>query len=266
MTIQNCLNCEKEVTDNFCGGCGQKADTHRISLKSFLFHDVLHGIFHVEKGMFFTAKQSLTRPGQAGLDYISGKRKRYYNVFYLILITAGLMFFLYHFYEELADNQQRALGTLAPEAADKVKTITIFTQKSKITIFLFVPFAAINSYILFRRRKLNLTEHSIIAGMVLLGILLLSTLGNIIFYLDLAFPFSDTVANSISLTIIALSLLHVGHGYYNAFAGDYSKWGIAYRLFLFFVLIFTQILISLFIKIGIATNWKFGVFALSLFG
>lgn len=266
ITIQNCLNCEKEITDRFCPSCGQKSDTHRITLKNFILHDVLHGTFHVEKGMFFTAKQSLTRPGKAALDYISGKRKRYYNVFYLILITAGLMLFFWHFYGELVISQGREFGQDSATVKKVGKTIEVFSQKSKVSIFLFIPFAAINSFFLFRRKKLNLTEHSIIAGMVLLGILLLSTLGNILFYFDLIIEFSDRFANGISLTIVGLCILHIGHGYYNAFGDDYSRLGIAYRIILFFALLFLEILISLFIKIGLATNWKFGTFSMSLFG
>jgi hypothetical protein len=105
MTNNNCLNCGKELMGLYCYGCGQKADTHRISFKNFIFHDLLHGTFHIEKGMFFTAKQALIRPGHAALDYISGKKIRYYNVFYLILITAGLMLFFRHFYEEMVISQ-----------------------------------------------------------------------------------------------------------------------------------------------------------------
>ena len=35
MTNNKCLNCEKVLVDRFCSGCGQKADTHRISFKNF---------------------------------------------------------------------------------------------------------------------------------------------------------------------------------------------------------------------------------------
>src|SRR5690606_2344353 len=81
------------------------ADTHRITFKNFIFHDVLHGTFHIERGILFTTKQALIRPGKAALDYISGKRRRYYNVFYLILITIGLIIFLRHFNDVLDVSQ-----------------------------------------------------------------------------------------------------------------------------------------------------------------
>lgn len=266
MTNTTCLNCEKEITDRFCSGCGQKSDTHRITFKNFIYHDLLHGIFHIERGMLFTAKESLIRPGKAALDYISGKRKRYYNVFYLTLIIAGLMLFFWHFYRELVISQGREFGEVSSDVKKIGKKIEIFSQKSRISFFLFIPFAAINSFILFRRKKLNLTEHSIIAGMLLLGILLLSTLGNILFYFDLIIEFSNNFANGISLATVSLTILYVGYGYYNAFGDGYSKLGIAFRIILFFAMLCLEILIAVFIKIGFSTNWKFGTFSLSLFG
>ena len=264
MTNSNCLNCEKELTDKFCSGCGQKADTHRISFKNFIFHDVLHGTFHIERGMLFTAKQALIRPGKAALDYISGKRKAYYNVFLLILVTIGIMLFIRHFYDVLAMSQEGEVIRAAPQLNEASKKMgDIFSQKSKIIFFLFVPLAALNSLILFRRKKLNLSEHAIIAGMVLLGVLLVSIFGHILLYINLITQFSNT---SVSLVIAALINLYIGYGYFNAFGTDYSKWEIAYRIVLFFVLICLEILILLFILIGFVTDWKFGEVTLAPFG
>ncbi len=259
MKNKNCLNCGNELTDKFCSHCGQKADTHRITFKNFIFHDVLHGTFHIEKGILFTAKQALIRPGKAALDYISGKRKPYYNVFLLILLTIGLMLFLKHYYNEIIIEQGRGFvrdTTDLNEASQKIDYI--FAQKSKIVIFLFVPFAALNSYILFRRKKLNLSEHTIIAGMILLGILLISTLGNLIFYFNLMIDFGSIIASVISTTITSLIFLYIIYGYFNAFGNDYSRLGFAYRILLFFTFILTEMIILLLITVGVATNWEFG--------
>ncbi len=267
MTKKNCLNCEKVITDQFCSGCGQKADTHRISLKNFIAHDVLHGTFHLEKGMLFTAKEALTRPGKAALDYIAGKRIRYYNVFYLVLITIGLIIFLRHFYEELPARQGENVAKDFTNLNEDSKTLNeIFSQKSKIIIFLFVPFAALNSFMLFRNKKLNLSEHAIIAGMILLGMLLISAIGNSFFYLDLIFPFNDTFAAIISWLVTALILWHIGFGYANAFGTDYSKLGFTYRILLFFALIALEITTLFFIVYGFVTHWKFGTVNISPFG
>jgi hypothetical protein len=263
MTSTNCLNCKNELTGNFCSNCGQKADTHRITLKNFIFHDVLHGTFHIDKGILFTAKQALIRPGKAALDYISGKRKPYYNVFYLILITFGLIVFFIHFYDVLS-------GEVTPEKKyindASRKMDEIFSQKSKIIIFLFVPFAALNSFMLFKRKKLNLAEHAIIAGMILLGMLLYSLFGNLFFYLEILTPFNKTFSFLMSWLFTLLIIFQIGLGYYNAFRANYSKLGIAYRVVLFYGLLFLEILILLFIAIGYVTHWKYGEISLTPFG
>lgn len=266
MTNTNCLNCGKELIDRYCSSCGQKSDTKRITFKNFIFHDILHGIFHFEKGMLFTAKKALISPGKASLDYISGKRKPYYNVFYFILITIGLILFFRHFYDELAIINGEKIIKDAPYLNKASKKFDeVFSQKSKLIIFLFVPFAALNSYILFKRKKLNLSEHAIIAGMILLGMLLISLFGNLFFYFDLIVTFNDTFASLMSKLIIFLILLQIVLGYYNAFGNDYSKLGITYRIVLFFSLMCLQMLILFLIIFGFVSNWKFGKLHLNLF-
>ena len=256
MKSKKCLNCENIITDKYCSSCGQKTDIHRITFKNFIFHDVLHGTFHIEKGMLFTAKEALTRPGKAALDYISGKRKRYYNVFYLILITIALMIFARHFGDFFANNNRVGEVVEAKQYINEAskKIDELFAQKSKIIIFLFVPFAALNSFILFRRKKLNLSEHSIIAGMILLGVLLISTVSHILFW----FKFLHQIGLVISVLTTAMIILHIGYGYFNAFNNDYSKFGFTYRIVLFFVLICLEILILISILVGFVTNWEFG--------
>lgn len=262
MTHKNCLNCEKELTDKYCSGCGQKADTHRISLKHFVLHDVLHGTFHIEKGMLFTAKQALIRPGKAALDYISGKRIRYYNVFYLILICIGIMLFTRHIGDLFYDNSGEIIAdkVYPNEASERLDKL--FSQKLKFILFLFVPFGALNSFILFRRKKLNFSEHSILSGIVLLGILLLGIFTNLYFPINNFFNLSGNVASMV-ITIVIVS--YVGFAYVNAFGSDYSALGIAYRILLFYAFICLEVMLFFLITYGIATDWKFGPITLSPF-
>lgn len=265
MTPTHCLNCNEVLTAQFCSGCGQKADTHRISLKHFLYHDVLHGTFHIDKGMLFTAREAMIRPGQAALDYIAGKRKRYYNVFYLILIVTGLMLFFRHFYMELVHERDFIPNKRVLSGASK--TIDEFiSQKSKFIIFLFVPFGALNSWILFQRKKLNLSEHAIISGMVLLGILLLSTLGNLLFYIDVVLEFNEIASNTVTYATITAIFVYIGYAYINAFKADYAVWGLTWRIVSFFLLIFFELYLLLFLLVGYATNWKMGPVTITPFG
>jgi len=262
MTHKNCLNCEKKLTGKFCAGCGQKADTHRISFTHFFLHDVLHGTFHIDRGILFTAKQALIRPGKASLDYISGKRIRYYNVFYLILITIGVMIFFRHVDELIYGEATESISDSSHmnEASKKINAFLV--QKNKFIIFLFVPLGALNSFVLFNRKKLNLSEHAIISGMILLGILLLCTFVNIYFNFNHLIGFNNTIA---SLIVTVGILFYVVYGYYNAFNADYSGLGISYRILLFFALFCLETAILLYILIGFMTHWKMGQITLSPF-
>lgn len=255
MTTSNCLNCGKELTDKFCAGCGQKADTHRISFKHFLMHDVLHGTFHIDKGIIYTAKQALLRPGQASLEYIAGKRIKYYNVFYLILITIGVMIFFRHVDELLYGDAVDEVSTNAKLNDASQKINAFINQKSKFIIFLFVPLGSINSFILFRRKKLNLSEHAIVSGMILLGILLVQTIINIYFNFNHLLGIDNGVASFVATLLI---FGYIAFGYYNAFSANYTKLGITYRIGLFFSLLLLETVSMLYVLIGVITDWKMG--------
>lgn len=265
MTNNHCLNCEQELVGKFCYHCGQKADTQRISFKNFVFNDILYGTFSIERGMVFTAKHALIRPGKAALDYIYGKRKRYYNLFLLGLFLFGLILFLRHFYDELSMAQGNPIQK-SPLKDDASKRLDqMISETRKLIVFLFVPFAALNSLILFRRKSLNLSEHFIIAGMILLGILLISAFGNLLFYLVLITN-SDVISMLINIGTPTVALLYIGYGYYNAFASDYSRFGIAYRILLFFILMCFEAYLLLLLFVGIATDWEFGAITITPFG
>ena len=138
----------------------------------------------------------------------------------------------------------------------------IFAQ-SKLIIFLFVPFSALTSFLLFKRKKLNLSEHAIIAGMILLGMLLISLFGNLFFYLELISPFNPTFASIMQWIFPILIISHIGYGYYNAFRLEYSGIGIAYRIALFYLLLFLEIVLLFLIVLGFVSHGKFGTVDLS---
>jgi hypothetical protein len=263
MTNQPCLNCGKELTDKFCSGCGQKAATHRISFKHFLLHDVMHGTFHLDSGMLFTAKEALLRPGKAALAYIEGKRKPYYNIFYFILILAGFMFFMQHFYKELQTEESTIKTELTYELENTANDIKTFFDKNKrYILFLFIPISALLTFLFFRKQKLNPSEHAIIGGMLLLGLLLINTIHILILYIHLWVPFSTLFAEFVEQIFSLYTFLFVGYGLYNAFGKDYSMVGFLLRLFgyaFFFVVIMILMLLVFiyFIAQGEAVSIQF---------
>jgi hypothetical protein len=257
MRHSNCLNCGKSLTDKYCSGCGQKADTHRISLKHFIFHDVLHGVMHIEKGMLFTAKQALIRPGKAALDYIAGKRVNYYNIFYFVLILLGVSVVLTHYYNVLATHidPSKVYQIEVNDIGARIKET--FHSYGKLFIFLTVPVLAFNSYLIFRKRRLNNSEHAIISGMFLLGIFLLITIYLALGYLDLI-GLPDWVTwlmNEVPLYILVIYLTFV---YSNAFGKDYRWWVFALRILAFLFLFALEIFLFLTLLIAAITDWQGG--------
>jgi ribosomal protein L32 len=254
--MSNCLNCNKSVIENFCSNCGQKTSTHRITFKHFFFHDFLHGVMHLEKGILFTIKEALVRPGKAALDYISGKRIKYYNVFYLTLLLIGLNIFMNHLQSEL--DHKYFQTNLIPETDEAGKRMDdFFTNYSKIIIFSFIPLLAINSFILFKDKMLNLSEHFIISGMMFLGVMIISTVRNLLYFTEYL-QYVDFIATSIHTITPFVILLYFIVNYYKTFSSDYnSKFELISRMSLFIVFLLLEVMFLLVLLLGYFSNWSF---------
>lgn len=227
METNRCLNCGAETSGKFCANCGQKTDTHRITLKHFLAHDLVHGFWHLDRGILFTIKEALIRPGKAALDYISGKRIRYYNVFYLSLLLIALNVVLWNAVDKMYWKD--------PTREDS-ELVDLMGRYLKIFVFCVVPLLAVNGRAVFTRLKLNLTEHFIIGGFSLVGILLMSLIFILSYFLEL-------MADSLSvIKLIAAFLMTIYPiwTYGNATKGLYRFGGFIWRALLFQVLLLVE--------------------------
>ena len=234
-----CLNCSQFVKSKFCPDCGQKSDTHRITLKRFIAHDLLHGVWHFERGMLFTLKEAIVRPGKAALDYIQGKRIRYYNVFYLGLLLIGLNALVIH-----SIRPYRPAETVNPDNA----LFNFLSAYAKLLVFAIVPVLAATAKFIFQRLKLNFAEHLVVGGMCLIGIIISS----IFWYL---FDFSgeglDSFLGIFEIPLILILLLWPLWTYWNLTESFYSLAGRMWRVLLFYILLIFQLIIT-FIAINYA--------------
>jgi len=85
-----CLNCGAELTGPYCHECGQHAHVHK-TLTAF-FHDLAHGVFHLEGKLWNTIPMLVWRPGQLTRRYIDGQRARFVSPIALFLFCVFLMF------------------------------------------------------------------------------------------------------------------------------------------------------------------------------
>ncbi|MFR0678758.1 DUF3667 domain-containing protein [Dysgonomonas mossii] len=92
-----CLNCNNEVYDKFCSKCGQSIQTSRVNSKE-VFSELGYGLFHLNSGLFYTAKELLLRPAVTVRNYLSGKRVGYVKPFILLILCGVIYSFVFHFF------------------------------------------------------------------------------------------------------------------------------------------------------------------------
>jgi len=234
-----CLNCGEVVMGKYCPHCAQKTDTKRLDILHFIQHDIIHGAFHFDRGLPFTIKQIILRPGVVASEYIQGKRVKYYNFFYITLILIGIILSIKGFYKQ---NFGIELTSSSTEYDNGVK----FAQRNlKIIFLLFIPLLVLCSKIIYRKQKLNISEHSIIAVINVIYFLLFTLLSNILYlvakYLDL------TLNNRVStffiyvgiISFIRIYFLYFQNSFPSKMKALYSALGIA---ILFITLLFSVVM------------------------
>lgn len=226
MNPKSCLNCGYEISGEFCAHCGQKADTARITPRSLIKSDILGSIWHIEARFFRTLKHILFGPGRMAMDYISGKRIKYYNLFSLLLILFGFNVLTLHFYLDLNPAE-------IPEGSTKI--LDFFSKYSKTILFAIIPMLGVNAYFIFKKIKLNIAEHFIIGTVSLLGILILFLFNDMVSLISLWKPAAE-IFGILDKTSFVLLILFPAVTYWNAFKNSYSKLGLLWRVSVLYVL------------------------------
>ena len=218
----NCLNCNREVLDNYCQNCGQKSSTHRYSLKHFVEHDFIHGIWHVDKGVLYTIKELFTRPGHSVREFIQGKRARFFSFVTLIVIilaTSGLLTQYTHI---------RISDLMPKNMQQTMNSVEQFTTKNpKLVILILIPIYSLFSFLWFRKAKLNYSEHLVLNSYKTAGELMFGLLFTVltIFYTN------TSVLFFIYYVFTALGTIIYSIWFYSQFFGGfpYSKKGAIFR-------------------------------------
>jgi hypothetical protein len=90
----NCKNCTSKIHGNYCAHCGNAKQLKRID-GHFILHEIKH-VLHFEKGIFFTIKELLLRPGKCVREYISENRSRLVKPIIFIIVTSLIYTFAEH--------------------------------------------------------------------------------------------------------------------------------------------------------------------------
>ncbi|WP_257669653.1 DUF3667 domain-containing protein [Parapedobacter tibetensis] len=155
--MKQCLNCNAEIRGNYCAACGQKASTHRFSLKHIFSHDFIHGIFHLDKGILFTAKGLLLRPGHSIREYVAGKRVRHFNYFTMLLILIALSYYI----SGLARIHTSDIVSFEDNEMQEER-VEFYRGKVKLISLLLIPVLSLVSLLMFRKSRQNYAEHLVL--------------------------------------------------------------------------------------------------------
>lgn len=92
----NCKNCNIEVNLNYCANCGQPVKLKRIN-GHYILHEIEH-VLHFEKGILYTIRGLLTRPGDNVRHFVTENRSRLVKPIIFIIITSLIYTLVNHFF------------------------------------------------------------------------------------------------------------------------------------------------------------------------
>jgi hypothetical protein len=116
-TGKECKNCHQKVDANFCSNCGQAIELKRID-GHYILNEIKH-ILHFEKGIFYTMRELLVRPGKNIRNFIGADRNRLVKPILFIIVTS-LVYSLVNHYFHIED------GYMKIDDAEQSATLEIF--------------------------------------------------------------------------------------------------------------------------------------------
>lgn len=112
----NCTNCNTKVDQNYCPNCGQPAKLKRIS-GHYIYQEMIQ-VLNLEKGIFFTIKELLIRPGDSVRYFIAENRNRLVKPIIFIIFTSLLyslvnnLFYIEDGYSKIDKVRQSGFGMI----------------------------------------------------------------------------------------------------------------------------------------------------------
>lgn len=91
--MNECLNCGKSVSGNYCQHCGQRTNVQPLSMKT-VFQEIPHALFNFERRYWNTIRDFFRNPMGMVRAYSKGKRRFYAPPiqFFFFFATISLLF------------------------------------------------------------------------------------------------------------------------------------------------------------------------------
>lgn len=205
METQNiCVNCKSEISLNFCPNCGQKK--YRRIDAQYIREEIQYALLHTNKGFFFTIKNLLRNPGQTTREFIDGNRVQHYKPLLLAFVLSGISTFISYqvldMGEILGDFFHQQVGASAEEMS---QTMTSMSSYLSFIIFLFLPFFALATKVVFGKWGHNYYEHVVMNAFFYS----LYTLYTVIIVFPVLYFFRDDSLNFVVITYLSMLIAPV---------------------------------------------------------
>ncbi len=94
--MTTCKNCNSEVALKYCPNCGQPAQLKRID-GHYIAHEIEH-LLHFERGILYTVRELLLRPGDTVRRFIADDRSRLVKPIIFLIVTSLIYSVVNHFF------------------------------------------------------------------------------------------------------------------------------------------------------------------------
>src|SRR5690554_6793165 len=91
-----CKNCNTKLNGKFCSNYDKKAQLERIN-GHYIKHEIEH-LLHFERGIFYTIKELLIRPGKNVREFLTENRSRLVKPIFFIIVTSLIYTFVNQYF------------------------------------------------------------------------------------------------------------------------------------------------------------------------
>lgn len=230
----NCPNCNRVITGNFCSNCGQKK-YKRID-KNYIWEEIQYTILHTNKGFLYSVKEIIKNPGKTAREYIDGNRVNHYKPILLAFVLSGISAFVSFKILGLYDILIAHYSSSAANVNSKFMNefMSVFSSYNSIIMLLALPFIALATKFVFRKWGQNYYEHIVMNAYILS----VYTLISIVIVFPLMFLLKkdfDTLVVISSLSILMLPFILVW--FYKGFYPDKKLKSVIWKVIAILVLI-----------------------------
>ena len=135
----------------------------------FLWHEIQNNFIQFDRGVLYTSKALLTRPGFTIREFIEGKRIKHYKPIALVLLLATIYVLLYHYFKiDLSDGSSSFMQGVVDGGTKEANKNNIISYYGKIEkwanthyseqALMQIPFFALGTFIFFRKSGYNYAQ------------------------------------------------------------------------------------------------------------